>query len=400
MMDLSSDKRTRNAYKAARKRAKRGTVAVPASSGPAAHKVGAVLEGDEVVSWLGWAHDHRPQDGGGDWWLLLLTSFRLVATTNTTRDDTWKAGLRAWHTERAGADLILWLPERADALWVPAVGKDETLFLGMLDADAARPRTVSAAARPAPEPALDVGPDVAPATVARDDQASDDGSSAHVVSDWRTAEALAAWHMERLGLTGATLTASGADQGIDVVADDAVAQVKHFGTPVGAPVVQQLRGAAHGVDWALFYALSGYTDPAVRYADSANVALFSYTTGGHVAAVNAAARYLEEKAGAGEGFDASEFEMRQQAQRRAQDAFDRAVSIFTASAQGAIGAYESNPAAEHLLDEVRVESRRVERAIRNVSDRGTLPMSEFVAVAQEIIEAAERLAIEVERYQR
>lgn len=74
----------------------------------------------------------------------------------------------------------------------------------------------------------------------------DDGSTPGVVvSSWQEAEALAGWHMKKLGFDDAKLTPPGVDGGIDVTAEAAVAQVKHYATaPIGAPPVQQLRGAA------------------------------------------------------------------------------------------------------------------------------------------------------------
>src|SRR4051794_1283032 len=79
-----------------------------------------------------------------------------------------------------------------------------------------------------------------------------------VIGSWQEAEHLAAWHMGTLGFADACLTGAGNDRGIDVLAEQAVAQVKYqTSAPVGAPAVQQLRGAAHGRQWAIFYSLSG-----------------------------------------------------------------------------------------------------------------------------------------------
>lgn len=67
-----------------------------------------------------------------------------------------------------------------------------------------------------------------------------------VVADWHDAEELARWHMrEVLGFADTELTPRGADGGIDVVSSHALAQVKHYTTPVGSPEVQQHAGAAH-----------------------------------------------------------------------------------------------------------------------------------------------------------
>jgi len=88
--------------------------------------------------------------------------------------------------------------------------------------------------------------------------------------------------MRSLGFTDAAVTASGPDGGIDVVATGGIAQIKHYSTPVGSPVVQQLRGTAYGSDWALVYALSGFTRSALATSKVMQVALFVYTTGGEV----------------------------------------------------------------------------------------------------------------------
>src|SRR5690606_31303260 len=106
-----------------------------------------------------------------------------------------------------------------------------------------------------------------------------------VLADWRDAEELAVWHMRRSGFPDATVTGPGADKGIDV-ADPrrrAVAQVKHLGSPVGAPDVQRLVGAGHmASEYQLFYSLSGYTRQAVEYAHGVGVSLFTYSIYGDV----------------------------------------------------------------------------------------------------------------------
>lgn len=92
---------------------------------------------------------------------------------------------------------------------------------------------------------------------------------------WQMAEELAAAHMQSIGFADAKRTATGADRGLDVLAAEAVAQVKHTAQPVSAPTVQQLVGAAHGRGAALFYSTAGYTKQAIEYAEHAGVALFT-----------------------------------------------------------------------------------------------------------------------------
>lgn len=118
-----------------------------------------------------------------------------------------------------------------------------------------------------------------------------------LVYDWRDAEELAAWYMRgTLELEAVALTRSGADGGIDVRSATAAAQVKHYASPVGAPEIQKAKGASHGAEHALFFALSGFTKQAIEYASTAGVALFSYTIYGDVTPRNAPARMLLESA--------------------------------------------------------------------------------------------------------
>lgn len=108
------------------------------------------------------------------------------------------------------------------------------------------------------------------------------------VSDWRDGEDLAQWHMTtHLGFLDAVVTPGGVDAGIDVIATSAAAQVKHYTDKlVGAPEIQQARGAAFSVQSVLFYALSGYTPVAVSAATNAHVALFTYSVYGDVEPAN------------------------------------------------------------------------------------------------------------------
>lgn len=98
----------------------------------------------------------------------------------------------------------------------------------------------------------------------------------------------------RLGYTDATLTVAGADNGIDVVALHAVAQVKHLRTSVGQPDIQRLVGANEGRVTMLFYSSSGYSQKAVEYANRAGVALFRFDLPGGPAPVNEVADALLE----------------------------------------------------------------------------------------------------------
>lgn len=111
-----------------------------------------------------------------------------------------------------------------------------------------------------------------------------------MVFTWEMAEELAAAHMRELGFFDARRTGPGTDGGIDVTAQGAVAQVKHLSVPVGSPDIQRFRGAAHGIEDALFYSSSGYTTAAVVAADRAKIALFQFTTANEVQPVNSHAQ--------------------------------------------------------------------------------------------------------------
>lgn len=110
---------------------------------------------------------------------------------------------------------------------------------------------------------------------------------------------------DHLGFEDARVTTASGDGGIDVVARQAVAQVKHWGSQVGRPAIQQLYGA-RGIDHSkkmIFFCSGGYSRQAVAYADEVGVALFTFDAAGSFGAVNKsaqelglAARRLAEKA--------------------------------------------------------------------------------------------------------
>jgi hypothetical protein len=113
-----------------------------------------------------------------------------------------------------------------------------------------------------------------------------------MVFSWQMAEELAAAHLRSLGFVDARRTPDGVDGGIDVRGSSVAAQVKYQLAPVGAPIVQQLRGAAHGVEHAVFYASGGFTASAITAANVAEIALFSFGMDNDVWAVNDLAQQL------------------------------------------------------------------------------------------------------------
>jgi hypothetical protein len=115
------------------------------------------------------------------------------------------------------------------------------------------------------------------------------------VRTWQDAEHAAADHMRSLGFTDARVTDTGADGGIDVIARDAIAQVKYHSQPIGVGPVRELRGVADSHHHLRFYASGGYTASALQFADKRGVALFSLLELGHVTPVNAAASGLSAR---------------------------------------------------------------------------------------------------------
>lgn len=116
------------------------------------------------------------------------------------------------------------------------------------------------------------------------------------IATWREAEFFAANHMRSMGFTDAEVTQLGSDGGVDVTSAAAFAQVKHFtGSAVGAPVVQQLVGAAKRKEYAIFYALNGYTSSAISLAEDTKTALFAYSLDGVAVAVSTAAKTLSQR---------------------------------------------------------------------------------------------------------
>lgn len=207
--------------------------------------------------------------------------------------------------------------------------------------------------------------------------------------DWRDAEALAAWHMRALGFDDAAVTGGGADGGLDVVAEDAAAQVKHYSdTNIGSPAVQQARGAAHGRQWTLFYALSGYTKAALEYADQAKVALFFYDTQGAVRAANEPAVFLVTSAGLDSSSRADRFGLEQEAATAGQKYFDACWERYSSIARLLIA--EARGRRTRAVKLLTIENAAVERLITDLGSN-RLPISEFMHKCQLILDSAQRL---------
>lgn len=114
------------------------------------------------------------------------------------------------------------------------------------------------------------------------------------IDSWRTAEDNAADWMRFWGYTDARCTSGGPDGGVDIRSSHALAQVKMEATQVGSPELQRLvgaRGRDHHLG-LLFFTGAGYSRKAVEYADTMDIALFSYRLDGTVDPVNAAAHHI------------------------------------------------------------------------------------------------------------
>ncbi|MCD9153110.1 restriction endonuclease [Aeromicrobium duanguangcaii] len=110
---------------------------------------------------------------------------------------------------------------------------------------------------------------------------------------WEDAEELAALHMRRvLGFRDAKRMPDGADGGIDVRSERAIAQVKFLATPVGRPDIQRLAGVFAGGERRVFYSFSGYSKQATEEAEHLKMALFSFDRKRNVEPVNKTANDL------------------------------------------------------------------------------------------------------------
>ena len=117
-----------------------------------------------------------------------------------------------------------------------------------------------------------------------------------LIPEHRQAEHVAASIMQQLRVKGAHTTPGSRDGGIDVEARRAIAQVKWTSAQVGRADLQRLCGADRGAKGRnrrlVFFAKTGYSPEAIRYADEAKIFLFTFTLKGKVEARNERARRL------------------------------------------------------------------------------------------------------------
>ena len=202
--------------------------------------------------------------------------------------------------------------------------------------------------------------------------------------------------MRTLGFADVEVTPSGPDGGLDVVARDAAAQVKHYAaSPVGAPAVQQLRGATPEGAWALFYALSGYTTAAVDFADRAKVALFRYDEDAIAIAVNDAASFLVRSQQTEATARPEAFSFEQDVKAVTQQYLDVSVKFFMSLANHGVEVAEVTGTFHPFVKAVLAEMSRVQEVLGGVDDR-IVPISEAMSATQQINEATERLVAAME----
>ncbi|MGW5671577.1 restriction endonuclease [Micromonospora sp. NPDC003776] len=114
------------------------------------------------------------------------------------------------------------------------------------------------------------------------------------IQTWQDAEHNAAEWMRYWGYKDATANPGGSDGGIDVLASNAVAQVKYHASAIGRPALQLLYGARGGASnkQLIFFTGSDYTSTAIVYADENDIALFVYSLDGSMRAMNAIAERI------------------------------------------------------------------------------------------------------------
>jgi len=114
-----------------------------------------------------------------------------------------------------------------------------------------------------------------------------------LIRTWRDAEFVAAEWMKFWGYTNVAATAVGADGGVDVRSNEAVAQVKAETIPTGRPKIQQHHGVAVAEGkTAIFFALAGFTPGARAYAEENGILLFTFDLQGEPEPVNPSAHAL------------------------------------------------------------------------------------------------------------
>jgi len=300
------------------------------------------LDPGEKVLWIGRTRNAKPQERI----LLGLTTKRLVVSGRGAFDQTslHSKHVQAWRVE----GVVTYLTLSGNAVPTSELVIDSIpgpLLQEFLNGGTPQPRSSP------------------PPPVAQ--------AASTAVGSWQQAEEFAAWHMRSLGFDDARTTGAGRDGGIDVRAHSAVAQVKHYETSaIGRPAVQQLRGAAHEIPWALFYARSGYTASAVAYADEVRMALFGYSDDGRVRAANTGARFLLEAQATHTDSRIEDFAEATHAATQGQEAFDTATVEFSAAVRNVLSKIPkvSKRRQSKAFEKLDREIALVDRIVAKVDD--------------------------------
>ncbi|MFI1958203.1 restriction endonuclease [Streptomyces althioticus] len=248
-------------------------------------------QAEQLLSRLG--HDERVE--------LLFVTLRYQGALTPRRLLLWRGVIRVECTEIPRPLRLLGESRSSFGGTVVLAGPGGAIELKPLPAPAARVlaeagRSADDASTPAPAGRRTVTADYT-SGAPRAEPGTAEPSAYHprVIRTWQDAELAAVDHMRSLGFADARVTGAGADGGVDVVARDAVAQVKHYSQPIGVGPVRELRGVADAHQHLLFYASGGYTTTARQFADERGVALYSVAEYGHITPLNEAATRLSAR---------------------------------------------------------------------------------------------------------
>ncbi|GAA4513829.1 restriction endonuclease [Brevibacterium yomogidense] len=117
-----------------------------------------------------------------------------------------------------------------------------------------------------------------------------------LVKTFEEAELYSAEVMHALGFRNVSITPPGSDEGIDVISDEAIAQVKMEGVKTSREKLQRLTGvcSVYGKR-AVFFSLSGYTMQALEWAEKTGMACFEFAFDGSIVPGSAYAIELAER---------------------------------------------------------------------------------------------------------
>ncbi|MER6784943.1 restriction endonuclease [Streptomyces sp. NPDC000658] len=334
---------------------------------------------------------------------LLFTTLRFQGALTRRRLLLWQGTFKVEHTElrrpltvlgsgsqsRFGEAVVLDGPEGAIELKALSVSVARTLIAAGRQADGSAPVASphvaqgdrSASRTPGAHRAGSGGRASIPPHAEEGAGSQERAYRARSVRTWQDAEHAAVDHMRSLGFTDARVTDAGADGGIDVIARDAIAQVKYYSQPTRVGPVRELRGVGDSHHHLLFYASGGYTASALQFADERGVALFSLLELGDITPVNAAASRLSARPAQTAGRSRTMPSWSQAASGRAQASNSRA-------GQRAAELEAQRQTVRHLITRVRACTGEVQAL---PSNRYTKDRIKALKAAHKLTERAESL---------